>query len=197
MEVKSRKQAQSEATKAVLMKVARGLFTEKGYAGTPTEEIVQRAGVTRGALYHHFRDKEALFEAVFEQLEREFVQNLTQTIAATDPWQGLTNGAQVFLDECLDPEIQQIVLLDAPSVLGWQRWRELDAKYALGLVRTVLQGAIESGQIERQPVGPLAHMLLGALTEAAMLIARADDVTAARKEVGESVARLLDSLRVG
>jgi AcrR family transcriptional regulator len=195
MDVKNRKQAQSDATRAELISVARKLFAEKGYADTGTEEIVQRAGVTRGALYHHFRDKEALFEAVFEQVEQEFVRKLMQASASPDPWQGLKNGAQTFLDECLNPELQQIVLLDAPSALGWQRWKELDAKYGLGLVRAALTAAIESGLIERQPVDPLAHMLLGALTEAAMLIARADDIETTRREVGESVNRLLDSLR--
>jgi len=196
MNVKSRKQAQSDATRSELISVARRLFASKGYSDTGTEEIVQNAGVTRGALYHHFRDKEALFEAVFEQVEQEFVQKLVQASASPDPWQGLKNGAQAFLDECLNPEIQQIVLLDAPSALGWQRWRELDAKYGLGLVRAALHAAIESGIIERQPVDPLAHMLLGALTEAAMLIARADNIAETRREVGESVDRLLESLRV-
>lgn len=196
MEVKSRREEQSQATRAALIEVARALFAEKGYAGTPTEEIVQRAGVTRGALYHHFRDKEDLFEATYEQVEQEVTQRIMPvSSSAGDVWQGLHDGAQAFLDECLKPDVQQIVLLDAPSVLGWQRWKEIEAKYGLGLVRAALAGAMDAGLIEKQPVDPLAHMLLGALTEAAMMVGRAEDVSAARKEVGESVARILDALR--
>lgn len=200
MEVKSRKQEQSEATKAALIEVARRLFAGKGYADTSTEEIVHGAGVTRGALYHHFRDKEDLFEATFEQVEMEFTQRLIQAsargAAGGDQWQGLLAGVSAFLDECSDPEIQQIVLLDAPSVLGWQRWREIEAKYGFGLVKTALQGAMDSGLIAGQPVDPLAHMLLGALNEAGMLVARAGD-DAERQEVEDTVASILGALRTG
>lgn len=196
MEVKSRKQEQSEATKAALIDVARKLFAEKGYADTSTEEIVQGAGVTRGALYHHFRDKEDLFEATFEQVESEFTQRIMVASAGgTDQWQGLLAGVRAFLEECRDPEIQQIVLLDAPSVLGWQRWREIEAKYGFGLVKAALQGAMDAGLIGQQPVDPLAHMLLGALNEAGMLVARAKD-DAERAEIEGTVAGILGALRV-
>lgn len=195
MEVKSRREGQSEATRAALIAVARSLFAERGYAATPTEEVVRRAGVTRGALYHHFRDKEDLFEAVYEQVEEEVTRRvMIASASADDLWRGLHAGAQTFLDECLRPDVQQIVLLDAPAVLGWQRWKEIEARYGLGLLRSALAAAMEAGLIQRQPVDPLAHMLLGALTEAAMMVGRAEDVNAARKEVGDSVARLLDSI---
>lgn len=196
MEVKSRKTEQSEATKAALIDVARKLFAKKGYADTSTEEIVQGAGVTRGALYHHFRDKEDLFEATFEQVEMEFTQRIMVASAGgADQWQGLLAGISAFLEECRDPEIQQIVLLDAPSVLGWQRWREIEAKYGFGLVKAALQGAMDAGLIVRQPVDPLAHMLLGALNEAGMLVARAKD-DAERQEIEDTVARVLGALRI-
>jgi AcrR family transcriptional regulator len=198
MQVKSRKQEQSEATKAALISVARRLFAEKGYADTSTEEIVQGAGVTRGALYHHFRDKEDLFEATFEQVETEVTQRLmlasARGAAGGDQWQGLLAGVRAFLEECRDPEVQQIVLLDAPSVLGWQRWREIEAKYGFGLVKTALQGAMDSGLIARQPVDPLAHMLLGALTEAGMMTARARN-DAERAEIEQTVTAILGALR--
>jgi AcrR family transcriptional regulator len=198
MQVKSRKQEQSEATKAALISVARGLFAEKGYADTSTEEIVQGAGVTRGALYHHFRDKEDLFEATFEQVETEVTQRLmlasAQGATGGDQWQGLLAGVRAFLEECRVPEVQQIVLLDAPSVLGWQRWREIEAKYGFGLVKTALQGAMDSGLIARQPVDPLAHMLLGALTEAGMMTARARN-DAERAEIEQTVTAILGALR--
>lgn len=197
MQGKSRREEQSEATRRALVRAARQLFARRGYAATPTEKIVQRARVTRGALYHHFRDKEELFEAVYEEVEEEVTQRvMSASASAGDLWRGLHAGAEAFLDECLRPEVQQIVLLDAPAVLGWERWKEIEAKYGLGLLRAALAGAMEAGLIERQPVDPLAHMLLGALTEAAMMVGRAEDVAAARKEVGESVGRMLEALRL-
>ncbi|HEV8718554.1 MAG TPA: TetR/AcrR family transcriptional regulator [Candidatus Binatia bacterium] len=196
MNVKRSKAEQSELTQGALLKAARELFTEKGYADTATEEIVQRAGVTRGALYHHFRDKEELFQAVFEAAERELVETVRTAIGSAQigPWEGLSVGCQAFLDACLEPTVQRIILLDAPAVLGWETWRRIDAEYGLGLVRQSLQAAIDTGYVAPLPVDPLAHILLGALNEAAMLIARAEDVQSARTEVGAVVNRLLKGL---
>src|SRR5437867_3952537 len=189
MNVKRSKAEQSELTQGALLKAAHKLFTEKGYADTATEEIVQRAGVTRGALYHHFRDKEELFRAVFESAERELVEKVRTAIglAQIEPWEGLSVGCQAFLDACLEPAVQRIILLDAPSVLGWETWRRIDAEYGLGLVRQSLQAAMDAGYVDPLPVDPLAHILLGALTEAAMVSARAGDVQSARIEVGAVV----------
>jgi AcrR family transcriptional regulator len=197
MNVKRSKVEQSEATRGALLRVARELFAEKGYADTATEDIVQRAGVTRGALYHHFRDKADLFQAVFEDAERELVEKVRTAVgmAKTDPWEGLCIGCQAFLDACLEPAVQRIVLLDAPSVLGWETWRRLDAEYGVGLVRQSLQAAMEAGEVELLPLDSLAHIVLGALTEAAMVIARAEDRQAVRAEVGAVVNRLLMGLR--
>jgi AcrR family transcriptional regulator len=196
MNVKRSKAEQSELTRGALLQAARELFTAKGYADTATEEIVQRAGVTRGALYHHFRDKEELFQAVFEAAERELVEKVRADLAPAQlgPWEGLSVGCQAFLDACLEPAVQRIILLDAPSVLGWETWRRIDAEYGLGLVRHGLQAAMEAGDVDPLPVEPLAHMLLGALNEAALLIARAEDVQSARAEVGAVVDRLLKGL---
>jgi AcrR family transcriptional regulator len=197
MNVKRSKAEQSELTRGVLLTTARALFTEKGYADTATEAIVQRAGVTRGALYHHFRDKEELFQAVFEDAERELVEKVRAAVevARTEPWEGLCVGCQAFLDACLEPAVQRIVLLDAPSVLGWETWRRIDAEYGVGLVRQSLQAAMDAGEVDLLPVDPLAHILLGALTEAAMVIARAEDVQSARTEVGAIIDRLLKGLK--
>lgn len=195
---KGRKAEQSEATRGDLMKVARALFAERGFAGTGTEEIVERAGVTRGALYHHFRDKEDLFRAVYEQVEQELAEQVvaaTLKLSQANRLDQLRAGADAFLDACLDPAVQQIALVDAPSVLGWQAWRAIDAKYGFGLLRAGLEGAMDAGEIAQQPAGPLAHVLLAALTEAALVIANADDVESARSEVGATVLRLLDGLR--
>jgi AcrR family transcriptional regulator len=198
MERRSRKAEQSEATRAALLAVARELFAERGYAGVGTEEIVRRARVTRGALYHHFRDKKDLFRAVHEQLEGELVDALGRQLAAgpaDDPIALLRTGVRAFLDHCLDPALARVALVDAPSVLGWAEWRAVDAKYGLGLVMAGLQGAMAAGAIREQPVKPLAHLLLGALGEAGMLIANADDPRAARAEVEPPLLALLEGLR--
>jgi AcrR family transcriptional regulator len=196
MAVKSRKAEQSAATRAAILKVARRLFAERGYAATSTDEVVHRARVTRGALYHHFRDKQDLFKAVFLEEQQKLARRIAEAgTANTDPWQRLLAGSQAFFDACLDPAVQQIVLLDAPSVLGWERWREIDASYYLAGTKAGLLAAMEAGVIERQPVDALAHVVFGALNEAAMLIAHADDQAAARKEVSVAIDRLFNALR--
>jgi AcrR family transcriptional regulator len=197
MNVKSRKAEQSEATQAALIAAARELFASTGYASVPTEEIVKRAGVTRGALYHHFRDKQDLFRAVVEKLEQETVERIAAAaLTASDPWQQQQTALAAFLDVCLEPDVQQIILTDAPSVLGLEAWREIEAKYGLALVRAGLQLVMEAGLIAEQPLDPLAHLIMGALGEAGLVIARAADPKAARAEVGASVERLLDGLLV-
>jgi AcrR family transcriptional regulator len=197
MNVKNRKAEQSEATRSALIEAARGLFSERGYASVSTEEIVQSAGVTRGALYHHFRDKKDLFAEVVEQLEQELLQKIATTaLGESDPWAQQLVAVGAFLDGCLDPAVQRVILTDAPSVLGLHAWREVEARYGLALVRTGLQSMIDAGLIEQQPLEPLAHMMLGALQEGGLLIAHADDPVAARREVGEGVERILRGLRV-
>ena len=196
MDVKRRQADRSEATRAALIAAARPLFAERGYASVATEEIVQRAGVTRGALYHHFEDKKDLFRAVYEEVERELVEQIAAgAAAASDPLEALRGGARSWLDACENPAVQRIALLDAPSVLGWEEWREIGMKYGFGLVQATLQAAIDAGQLEPQPVRPLAHLVLGAIDEAGMVVARADDGGKTRRQVGESVERFLDHLR--
>jgi AcrR family transcriptional regulator len=193
-----RKAEQSETTRKALLDAARELFAERGYTAVSTEEIVQRAGVTRGALYHHFRDKQDLFRAVFERLEQELAERIAMAaLAVPDPWQQQVAAVEAYLDVCLEPAVHRIALVDAPSVLGLATWREIEATYGLALVRTGLQSVREAGLIAEQPVEPLAHLILGALNEAALVIAHADDRAAARAEMGASVERLLEGLRVG
>jgi len=191
------KAERSEATRRRLLRAARRLFAKRGYAGVGTEEIVRAAGVTRGALYHHFAGKRELLEAVYEQIEAELTEEIAAgaLAAGSDPIEALRAGAEMFLDHCMEPEVQRIVLLDAPAVLGWERWREIAGSYGLGLIEGALGGAIEAGAIRRQPVKPLAHALMGALDEVAMYVARAEDPVAARAEAGQTLAGLLDSLR--
>lgn len=195
---RSLKSEQSEATRAALIGVARALFAERGYAGVGTEEIVRAAGVTRGALYHHFSGKKELFAAVYEDVERQLVEQIAASAVATatDPLQALHAGAQAFLAACEEPAVQRIALLDAPSVLGWERWREIGMNYGFGLVQATVQAAMDAGLIEQQPVRPLAHLLLGAMDEGAMLVARADDGGETRRQVGASMERFLDTLRI-
>jgi AcrR family transcriptional regulator len=183
----------SESTRAALLAAARPLFAERGYAGVGTEEIVRAAGVTRGALYHHFADKRELFEAVYRQVESELAERIASEALSgelSDPLEAMRAGSSAFLHACTEPEVQQIALLDGPSVLGWDRWREIGAEHGLGLIEGTLQAAIDAGAIQAQPVRPLAHVLMGALDEAAMLVARAEDPEKARAEV----SRTLDSL---
>jgi AcrR family transcriptional regulator len=196
----ARTQAQrSEATRAALVAAARPLFGERGYAAVGTEEIVRAAGVTRGALYHQFGGKAELLEAVYEQIEGEVTEKIaTGALTGSDPMSAMRAGAEMFLDASLEPEVQRIVLLDAPAVLGWERWREIAGKYGLGVIEAALAAAIEAGQLTEQPVKPLAHLLMGALDEAAMVVARAGDQRAAKAEMTATLNGLLDGLsRIG
>jgi AcrR family transcriptional regulator len=194
---KTKQDLRSEATRRRLVAAARTLFTERGYAGIGTEEIVQAAGVTRGALYHQFRDKADLFAAVAETVHAEIAQRITagaQADGPTDPMAALHAGVQRFLEVCADPAVERIVLLDAPAVLGWQAWRDLADRYGLGLLQHALQAAIDAGAITPQPVVPLAHVLIGALNECALYVARAEDPAAARQECTAILQQLLDGL---
>jgi AcrR family transcriptional regulator len=198
MNVKRTKHAErSEATRAALVAAARPLFAQRGYADVGTEEIVRAAGVTRGALYHQFADKRELFAAVFEQVEAELTRRVGQAAGAAvteGPRAELRIGTTAWLDACAEPELRRILLLDGPSVLGHERWREIGLRYGLGLVEAVLQAAIDAGELEPQPVRPLAHVLIGAVDEAALYVATAEDPDAARAEVGEVLERLMASL---
>ena len=188
----------TEATRAALIAAARRLFTERGYDDVGTEEIVRAAGVTRGALYHHFGGKAELLEAVYERLEAESTERVARVVLGSDlesPLEAMKAGIEAFLDECAEPELQRIALHDAPAVLGWDRWREIAAANGLGLIEASLAAAIEAGEIRPLPVKPLAHLLLGALDEAAMLIARSEDPVA-RAEVTAVLLALLESFAV-
>lgn len=188
----------AEATRAALIDAARRLFTERGYDGVGTEEIVRAAGVTRGALYHHFGGKPDLLEAVYEKLEAESTERVARIVLGSDlesPLEAMKAGIEAFLDECAEPELQRIALHDAPAVLGWDRWREIAAANGLGLIEASLTAAIEAGEMRSLPVKPMAHLLLGALDEAAMLIARSEDPSS-RAEVTAVLLALLESFAI-
>jgi AcrR family transcriptional regulator len=185
----------SEATRAALLRAGRAVFTERGYNDAAIEEIVRRAGITRGALYYHFTSKRDLFRAVYEEVDLEFAGRVIAAAEAAPPEEQLETGCRAFLDACVDPAIQRIVLLDALPVLGWDAWHAIDINYGLGLTIRGLRVAMDAGRIERQPSGPLAQLLLGALVQAGLAIARAEDVDARRAQMTEAIARLLAGLR--
>jgi len=190
------REEQAVATRTELLRVARELFAARGYADVGTEEIVRGANVTRGALYHHFTDKRDLFRAVHAQLADDLLaQIVAETAGSADAWEALTRGVRAFLDACTDPAVIRISHLDAPAVLGWAEWREVDAQHWLGLVTMALQEAMDSGVLKRREVQPLAHMLMGAMVEASMMIANAADPAAMRGEVEGPLLALLEGLR--
>ena len=193
-----RRAAQGRATRDQLIEVATRLFTEHGYEDTSIEAVLSAAGVSRGALYHHFAGKEALFEAVVQAVSDRVVADLTPLILASkDPVDALQTAAQAWVGLAGDPVIQRVVLVDAPSVLGWDRWRAMDEGRTLGAMRELLRAVSDSGQLPPHLVEPFAHMLLAALDEIALVIARADDTETAlaegRTAVGELLNRLLRS----
>ena len=196
--MKATKTAQTAATKGRLEQVARELFSARGFEAVSAEELVANAGVTRGALYHHYDGKEGLFEAVVETLMRELHAQLAREAAGQgDPLKALQQGVGVFLKACAEPSVQQILLVDAPAVLGWQRWRELDAKYGMGLLKQGLAAAVAAGAMRPGDIDVSAHLLLGAITEAAMLIARSKTPGKARKAAERTLVALIEGCRIG
>jgi AcrR family transcriptional regulator len=202
MEVNRRTQAdRSAATRAALVNAARPLFAQQGFAAVGTEAIVRAAGVTRGALYHQVADKTELFAAVVEAVEQDVMAQIMRQLGAEaaggpDPLDELVRGASAWLDACAEPSVQQILLLDAPAVLGWERYREIGTRYSVGVVEAVLAEAVRIGRIADQPVSPLAHIIVGALDEGALMIARADDQATAREQVRDALEQLISGLAV-
>lgn len=198
MESKRRTQEErSAATRDALIAAARKLWGLRGYAEVGTPEIATAAGVTRGAMYHQFADKAALFRDVVEVVEQDVMARMGTVVAesgAATPADAIRAAVDAWLEVSGDPEVRQLILLDAPSVLGWAGFRDVAQRYSLGMTEQLLSEAIRAGQLARQPVRPLAHVLIGALDEAAMVIATADDPKRARRETGQVLHRLVDAL---
>jgi AcrR family transcriptional regulator len=201
MEIKRRTQEErSAATRDALIAAARKLWGLRGYAEVGTPEIAAAAGVTRGAMYHQFADKAALFSQVVEVVEQDVMARMANVVAAsgaTSPADAIRAAVDAWLEVSGDPEVRQLVLLDAPSVLGWAGFRDVAQRYSLGMTEQLLTEAMKAGQLARQPVRPLAHVLIGALDEAAMVIATADDPKRARRETGQVLRRLIDAMLDG
>ena len=195
-DVKNRRVAQGDATRAALISSARELFGEHGYGETPVDDIVAEAGMTKGAVYHHFEGKEGLFRAVFEQVHREVTDQAAAEFLGPDPWQALLDGCRLWVDAHLDPAVRRIALEDARSVLGWDVVRDIENRFGAVALRGALRRAMHAGVLERQPLRPLALLLIGALGEACLYIAEAEDPVLARAEVRELVTRMRAAFRV-
>jgi AcrR family transcriptional regulator len=191
------KAEQSTATRLALVAAATRLFAEKGYAGAGREEIVAAAGMTRGALYHHFADKADLFRAVFEAVEEQVVvQVATAAMVADDPVEQLRLGCRAYLDAARDPAVRRICIIDAPAVLDESIRREIATNNALGMVREGLEAAIAAGRMAEQPVDALAHLLLATVMAGAQYVATSDDPERARRDAGTTIDNLLTGLTI-
>jgi AcrR family transcriptional regulator len=187
----------SATTQRALVTAARRLWGARGYAEVGTPEIAEAAGVTRGAMYHQYADKAALFVAVLEAVEQEVIERLSAAVVAAAPQtpaEALHVAADAWLDITGEPEVRQLVLLDAPSVLGWAGFREISLRYGLGMTERLLSAAIEAGQLAPQPVRALATVMIGALDEAAMSVANAEDPAREQAEIRAVVHTLIDGV---
>ncbi len=192
-----KKAAQSLTTKRKLSQVARKLFAARGFSEVSAEEIVAAANVTRGALYHQYDGKVGLFEAVVETLMQEVHAKIArETAGVVNPLSALNRGVEVFLKACSEPGVQQILFVDAPVVLGWVKWRAMDSRYGFGLLKQGLAAAMDAGLMRRHDVDLLAHVLMGALTETAFLVAKSSHPIKARAEAAVALTSVIDGWRI-
>ena len=197
MALKVKKAEQSKRTRIALMNAGRALFSSQGYADTSTQSIVQRAGVTRGALYYHFEDKAGLFQAVFEELKLLRLQQIVERIqtAEGDLWQRLVEtGCRVFLEVVSERETQRILYIDGPAVLPPRLWH--DNLPAIDTIQNALEQLAEGGFITKQPFGTLARLFWGAFLEAALRVTYADDVETTKEDMWRGLMQLISGLRV-
>src|SRR5579859_676005 len=187
--------ARGEATRSQLLAIATRMFAEHGYEDTSIEAVLREAGVSRGSLYHHFASKEALFEAVAEEVETSVgAQTLAAAAGADGPVAALRAGSLNWIRLAGDPVVQRILLIDAPSVLGWERWRAMEEQHALGGIKAILHVIAGQGKLRPELADTLAHVLLASVNEVALLVARAQDKETAMKEGGDAIDELLQRL---
>lgn len=191
-------EARRAETRAALVAAARQDFAERGFAAASTEAIVRAAQVTRGALYHHFADKEDLFAAVFEDVSRGVVRRIALAAGRwEDPWDGFVAGHDAFLDACLNAEVRRVLVIDGPAVLGAHRWRDLDLRHTAGSLLHGMRAVQFAGYLPGHDPELLAALLSGALNDAAIMIDQANDPAAARTRIGAELHRVLDALKTG
>jgi AcrR family transcriptional regulator len=185
----------SAATKNVIIAAATRLIAERGFDSTGIEDIVREAGVSKGAMYHHYTDKVEVLAAVYEQIEQHLSARLLAVASKqADPLSALRAGAHEFLDACLDPVVRRIALVEAPAALGWERWRAIDARYGFGLLLTGLRAAADERQVRAENLEERAHLLLASLMEASLMVGASEDPSTARAALGHVVDVLLDAL---
>jgi AcrR family transcriptional regulator len=190
----------SAATQQALIGAARRLWGERGYAEVGTPEIAEAAGVTRGAMYHQYADKAALFRAVIEAMDQELIARIEAAVAAAEPKTPADTVhamANAWLDIAAEPEVRQLMLLDGPSVIGWAEYREMSQRNSVEASEQLLKAAIDAGQLRPQPVRPLALVLLGAFDEAAMYLADAEDPEQAREEIRAVIRDVINGILSG
>lgn len=193
--VRRSQRERSETTTRHMLSTARKLFARDGYAATSLDTVVDECGVTKGAFYHHFASKEQLFEAVFIEEQRKIAEvSVAAYKTKRDPIDASYAACRAFFDVSLNPGVQWITLLDAPGVLGWERMRDIESNYSLRLLKESIRAAIAAKRMKKRDVDPLAHLLLGALCEGAMYMARADDQRKARRTVEREYKTILDAL---
>jgi AcrR family transcriptional regulator len=185
----------TESTRSRLVATARLLFAQKGFTDTSTEDILAAAHISRGAMYHHFDDKQTLFRATFEAVEAELTAQVREAVnSSSNPVDQLRKGFTAYLDQCRYPEVQRIVLLDGPAVLGWDLWHEIDTRYAFGLLKGVFATAAKMGAITSFMVDPLTHLLLGAMMQAGMVVTQSDNPAASKIEMTATFELILSGL---
>lgn len=190
-----KQEERSASSRAKLTLSARALFVAQGYEAASIDGIAAEAGLTKGAFYHHYKDKKAVFLEVFEAVEEELTARVRQASRAADPWTGLKAGCLAFLDEAMRDDVQTIIFKDGPPVLGWDLWHEIDARYGLGMIQKGLELSAEAGFIAKRPFRPLALLLFGALCEAAREIGGAEKPKATRRHFAAEIEMLLEGLR--
>lgn len=194
--VRSRRLDYSESTRKALVDSAVELFTKQGYSATSLDAVAKRALVTKGALYHHFTGKQALFEAALDAVETVILRRLGDIIGGLgDPWDRAMSAVRAYVKVCLDPSYQRIVIHEAPVVMGWERWRETEEHYSYGLVKVAVERLIEAELVEDLPVEATARMLFGAMSSGAMVVAGATDQRKASAEVSTVLVSLLEGMR--
>ncbi|OLT46956.1 TetR family transcriptional regulator [Saccharomonospora sp. CUA-673] len=194
--MRSRRDDYSESTRSALVRSAVRLFTERGYAGTSLDEIAKNARVTKGALYHHFSGKQAVFEAAFDEVESDVKGRLEKILTGSQPpWDRAMSGLREFIQICLDPAYQRLALHEAPVVMGWQRWREAEDRYSFGLIKQALQDLIDAGEVLAVPVEVTSRLLFGALVNAATEIAGSADPRQVGAQIEDVIVSLLNQVR--
>lgn len=189
------KYAKGLATRARIIEVATGLFAQAGYDATSIETVLAKSGISRGALYHHFKDKAALFEAVLEAMEASIAAKLRAASAGiADPLAAMRAGSDAWLALSRDQAVKQIVLIDAPAVLGWQKWREIDSRFGFGLIKAGLKNLAKAGRLRPELVEPLSHVLLASMMELALVVSRADNPAAATRSARAALHALTGRL---